>query len=714
MRRHDVPLVLLFFLVGLAFAQPQAEHDWCRDVLDKEDPISCINETVPCVKGPCFKLVVKNYEQWRLDEEDLDDFDTRLGRDDGASLVKLNKLPTCTWNSTKVSDSVLTVDVQELSIHGYRCPDAESFLVTLLTEMPSLHDVYWQSSCIPSTDFLDTMESLYPSARLHYTYSQGYWHNRQNWKQLPGPLKDRSSLHSLKAAINYGGEEEPHHMRTLERLITAAPNLKEFSLTLGSGGCLRADEQPYAFDFVSLREGQRYPPLETIKLSAYDFDAIADGDWANEDRCRMSVEDTAWKQVHRKLVTFLIWVESKLRRNSYAPYGYEPELDHRFAQLRTCQIPKEDRIPNIEKWLKHMDWSRVRDLTINASFRPPSSRALNLLAGHLPSLQKLTLRTIPITDVVDLLGNLTIPLRFLTLLDPTSAPGSAANDTARNIADLNHLYRTIQEEHAQDLESLTMWSHEDCIMTSSCYDSDLDSYCRRSAGGLLSPFNSNGTDSEWNMTDFARLQRLDIDISRSMNGSEILPQENIEFLASAPNLIELTLRFPSLNCVSEPGNYSLLPDWEWMSSSPRRNTSMPTADDGKLFNTETITKLFQSFRAAQQNKGFTRFDVPANETSGAHKDLVTTVQPLLRKFEVYVGDWDWQEWYFKLDSMFGAPDPPEMQIGHWKCVTLPTRSRNLVHPKGSNPVNGDSTLADCNPFEEVHCEGDLIRPKLPW
>jgi hypothetical protein len=85
-------------------------------------------------------------------------------------------------------------------------------------------------------------------------------------------------LYSLKADIEYGSDDNFEDLGLVFDTITSAPNLRELDLQFHTKGCSLGNS-PFAFDFRS-NPTSRFPPLEVLKLTAYQLDERSDGGYA--------------------------------------------------------------------------------------------------------------------------------------------------------------------------------------------------------------------------------------------------------------------------------------------------------------------------------------------------------------------------------------------------------------------------------------------------
>ena len=251
-----------------------------------------------------------------------------------------------------------SLPITDLRISGNKPPSYpfNQFLANL-THLERLH---WNAEILPSKPFLDHFESIHPNVSLLLEYV--------SWRSVHVELlklTHRKSLTNVKVTIEYGGEGESH-MKSLERLLYAAPNVTELELNIRhNGGCLRSDGQPFAFDFH--RGSGLFPSVKILKLRGYRFDAISDGDLAYEQACRDEIEN----DLRRKLRKLFIYLKLFMRE-TFQPHKSRMGVDfddRMYAMATTCPTPRNERTPNIQKWLQIMDWSKIETIIVDESAR---------------------------------------------------------------------------------------------------------------------------------------------------------------------------------------------------------------------------------------------------------------------------------------------------------------------------------------------------------
>ena len=153
---------------------------------------------------------------------------------------------------------------------------------------------------------LTALELKQPSSRLHYTASFINWDpydenvpfaqpvgqepNHQTRAKARESIIGSTALHSLKAAVKYGGCPNLDDLDLVFRVLGSCPNLKKLDLSINWEGCVVSGGTPYAFDFVS-QPDIKFPPLESLILNGYHLNEQSDGgeDWYYQ-------EASPWKE----------------------------------------------------------------------------------------------------------------------------------------------------------------------------------------------------------------------------------------------------------------------------------------------------------------------------------------------------------------------------------------------------------------------------------
>jgi hypothetical protein len=324
-------------------------------------------------------------------------------------------------------------------------------------------------------------------------------------------------LYSIKASIEYGGYPNPDDLSLIYRVLTTCPNIRELDLSLGWGGCVVSDGQPYAFNLSSSGLVKAtLPPLEVLKLSGYKLDDKLDGG--------------AWME----------WESSKPQRNILLwPWKFLPDsiiewvgypTIHRlggtmddFVKRDDSPLPEDAKI-NLDGWLEHMDWSNIHTLDLKSV----SPLVMQKLRPVLTGVMSLTLEYgggKAGAAYIDFLDNTTMPLKKLVL---------------RNVAfnDFKLLTKTITNRHGSSLQSLELRERED-RRGRYVWLEDKSRMVKVYAPHLyLSPSHISQIAEGCPNLDF-----LDIDLNRTSNTT--LDQEVLSAISSCLSLRDLVLRLES-------------------------------------------------------------------------------------------------------------------------------------------------------------------------
>ncbi|KAH8700978.1 hypothetical protein BGW36DRAFT_425778 [Talaromyces proteolyticus] len=151
--------------------------------------------------------------------------------------------------------------------------------------------------------------------------------------------------------IRYGGGGSG--LEGVYKTLTTNQSIRHLLLSYRSYGCI-VDSQPFAFEFG---DGDRFPPLETLYLSEYEF---------------MNTREYEYEKQR--------WETSVLYKllKTLAGLGLNFTPDSRLT------VPE----PNIDKWLRVMDFSNIQDLELSW----PEDIFFHRLTNKLPKVKRFLLR----------------------------------------------------------------------------------------------------------------------------------------------------------------------------------------------------------------------------------------------------------------------------------------------------------------------------------
>lgn len=175
------------------------------------------------------------------------------------------------------------------------------------------------------------------------------------------PLLNSKTLYSIRADISYGSGSRSDNVPDIYHLLTTCPDIRHLDLTMQWGGCTISMDDHYAFDF---NKGDRFPPLEELRLRGYDFDGSPHPQSYDHRR-------DPWRQILRELA----WEINDMLDD------YDL-TDFRLPYVPPSPLPQDNRT-NLEAWREAMDWSNLRRLDIDSA----SSRTFTNLKGALPNLR---------------------------------------------------------------------------------------------------------------------------------------------------------------------------------------------------------------------------------------------------------------------------------------------------------------------------------------
>jgi hypothetical protein len=526
--------------------------------------------------------------------------------------------------------------------------------------LPIIRNIYWQiDGLMPKLS--QTLSEHRPSARLHLVSRDALGHF--HWSPDHGrktnshylDLMGSPALESVKVSITYGAEPAPQPMIDLHRLLTSCPNIRSLDLQLGHEGCVVSDGQPRAFNFEA-RQVFRVPMpvLEELKLSGYQFDQGADGEFSYPSAGLPRATNLLWpfnRLDHLQTNQYIFpplyfalenareWmfnhVDSTSRASRWVSSAYmRISGDHEIEEAQSCDFPccrepdSDDlRNSNLQAWLNRTSFSNIKTLSLGGLY---DSTAYALLFPAIDSLRELSIFGVSQCDAQKLLQHLDAPKYSLEALFlrhfqvPFNDPAILIDALVR---------------HQVGLTSLSLlfincldgtWPTQKTYLNTT--------HLARLASGL------------------PNLTSLDVDIDRDQHPEAF--EATLHGFTQFPKLEELILR----------------------SGSPGELYSHTGLD--KLFNASSLTSFVEHLVSPGSEN---------NEVSGI---------PRFKRLEILLGDWDRRHEY----SMGG---PEHEYVGRYVCE---------VSSNDSDSQNGSSSSlgAPCISCSGVLIAPDMYGGAIAW
>ena len=163
---------------------------------------------------------------------------------------------------------------------------------------------------------------------------------------------------TIKSHISYGSGSSDRELPHIYKTLVSCPELRSLDLKLEQGGCL-VGADPWSFRFT---RGDRFPPLEELRLQGYDFD------------------DVLYRHLHGREESRTRWYWARLYLADVMGFdSLRPTLDQRPLEPPSAS--------NLDLWRFAMDWTKLKRLEL-AETNP---RFLQKMTGQLPGLKSLTL-----------------------------------------------------------------------------------------------------------------------------------------------------------------------------------------------------------------------------------------------------------------------------------------------------------------------------------
>lgn len=313
--------------------------------------------------------------------------------------------------------------IREVRVKGYPSLGNWTLLEGILVNLDEIETIHWEAWKPISSDVLHRLRR-YHDIRLHYTlrFAHDDPYNRSldpedDWDPYDNPrdssyeLREKrnhqhevalksvvnsTSLYALKANIEYNSDDNFEDLELVFDILSNNPNLRELDLHFNTKGCLLG-HSPFAFDFLS-HPSARFPPLQVLRLTAYQLDERADGGY--------------------------VW--------GYKDFVEDPRTDWNYARDGFPPVPErraDDGRSNLDAWLEIMDWSHLHTFDITY----PDLATLDKLRGRvLPLLRHLAVTAESRThdygiskSAMSFITETVLPLKSLSIQGFNSAPWGA-------------------------------------------------------------------------------------------------------------------------------------------------------------------------------------------------------------------------------------------------------------------------------------------------
>jgi hypothetical protein len=473
--------------------------------------------------------------------------------------------------------------VREVSVTGYPSLGNWTLLAEVFERILDLEKVYWDADKAISKGILDSLEKNSPSCRLYYTLS---YSNYDPYDERSSPIRpvgqepDQESrsdareaimkskaLYSLRAAVSYGSLPNKRDMGLVFLLLEGCPNLKELDLSIEHFGCVMSGGQPCTFDFMS-NPNVRFPPLEVLTISGYNFDTPS-----NDGRDWDYREHESWKGQERRPKTWPLSLLPNLVMMGINEMW--SSYDFMIIRAQNKQLQEErrkvepDGVTNLDRWLRAMDWSHLHTLSVEN----PTAETLTKLSGNLPNLTSLMF-IYPYSHhtAIDFIGNAARSLQSITLQD-------------MSVCSLQLVVDAITKRHSEALVHLSF--HQD-----NAYQ------------------NFNSTQVSLLVNSSKKLRKLEIDLPRppTETNSTIKDSTTIvnlthhqleiyNILATSLELEELILHYPT------PDLGDVEDDWDYRYYSGEEDQADDIPDP--FVNQRSVDNLFGHLNSKKEGKRLT-------------------------------------------------------------------------------------------------------------
>ncbi|EUC27075.1 hypothetical protein COCCADRAFT_112634 [Bipolaris zeicola 26-R-13] len=254
------------------------------------------------------------------------------------------------------------------------------------------------------------------------------------------------------------------------------PAVEELDIYFEVGGCTGPEVDRWNLPVELLGEGQKYPPLKRLILDGYSFGGIWERKEEEEQGTDLKLYEDEWDDYEAR----------------WSPNAY---IDEKNAWVEEKQARDGESKTNLDMWIEAMDWSQLKELSINT-------------------------RRSEMAEVASKLPQQLISLESLHLNSPAFIQGLKEH-TVKNLKWVGQTKKG-QLEHILQLQGKSLQSAEYRCGEAVC--SDWPQHVNLSAIGELAP----------------QLQHISLNMPR-VNGT--WPLKELESLASIPSLTSMELYF---------------------------------------------------------------------------------------------------------------------------------------------------------------------------
>jgi hypothetical protein len=153
------------------------------------------------------------------------------------------------------------------------------------------------------------------------------------------------------------------------------PAVNILDIWLEAGGCTGPEVDRWNLPIELLAEGQKYPPLERLKLDGYSFGGL----WER-------IEEEEEEEVTDVKLYEDEWDDYEAR---WVPNRY---IDEKNTWVEEDRARDGESKTNLDHWIEAMDWSQLKELSINTA-RSEMAEVASKLPQRLTSLESLHLNS---------------------------------------------------------------------------------------------------------------------------------------------------------------------------------------------------------------------------------------------------------------------------------------------------------------------------------